>query len=372
MYGIFDKSSGELVYSGEALTTPQLAWQHFDSDSSATLKLPDGSLAPDFDQPQHFRQFYECKLIGTRTPVLRVPGHQLTLITSPPSATCLCGWSSGGKSPAEARRKYREHLESLPHVDLVSKPAENLDPAARVAKSLEVLKASGGARKTFRLNHSALEELDTMVATGPYPNHTAAVESLILGNTKPADYRLPVYARHVDDADVMAVVENAVSNLCENLDVLFPDAPPEGGRGISSNFQGLLVDHIKAMLAGRSDAGRSHSTHLPKLLATYDVFGKPFVLPKTPGAGYLIYHLESLKVLSAYSGAFMQASQRGELLSFGGQDADVLFSDYEGATEAGLKALRDIGESPQTFRLLIVAAHYEDTGAYDGFRVIAE
>lgn len=81
---------------------------------------------------------------------------------------------------------------------------------------------------------------------------------------------LPLYPRLVDDEDVREVIEQAARAAVAVLDSLFPPGSPET-RGVSSNFQGKLVAHMRAMLTGR--VGSFASTHLQPLLMEESVFG---------------------------------------------------------------------------------------------------
>lgn len=95
-----------------------------------------------------------------------------------------------------------------------------------------------------------------------------------------------LHPMHVAAERVDEVVRRAVTAACEELDALFPGAKPEVN-GISSNFAGLLEEHIKALLCGQHGAEQRHLTHLPKLIWQDRDFGQPFTLPE--GAqGYLV------------------------------------------------------------------------------------
>jgi hypothetical protein len=284
---------------------------------------------------------------------------------------------------------HREHLESI-GVDLAPRPAENLSAKDRVAKSLNKLTEEGGARKTFRLPKPAIEELDRMVTHENYPDHTSALTAILVERgSRPLNHDAAHYALHVDDKEVEEVIDEAVRAMCRELDALFPGAAPDGGKGVGSNFQGLMVDHVKALLTGKNHARRSHHTHLPVLLADDNVFGQPFSLPDVQGAGYVVVSPTTNTVLSAYSNRFVPAYRgregqgmfqrmvpvfdidKGGVLqddapvsAYAGKElhfqfeADILFSTHEAATQAALKALRDGDESPASRPLKIVAASY--------------
>jgi transcriptional regulator with XRE-family HTH domain len=92
---------------------------------------------------------------------------------------------------------------------------------------------------------------------------------------------LPIHARFVDDPTVVDAVEEAVTELCEKLDELFPGASRER-EGISSNFQGHLQDHVFAMLCGQMHAQKSHRVALPELLYSERMLGREYSLADNP------------------------------------------------------------------------------------------
>lgn len=383
MYAIFEKATGKEICSNAMLTTPKKAWEYFKAHHFHELRERGGVKMSLLKGPAHYSNFYECKLKGTRTPALRLAGHALTYEwngergrESITTGRCSCGWSESCSSKGEVRREFEHHIRRVSAAVGAEvrepRPAENLPAAERVKKSLRNLKNQGGDRKTFRLSAPTLKELDSMVSDKLFPNETAAVEAAIRSYRRaPASARPSLYARHVDDADVNAVVENAVHSACRELDSLFEGAAPDGGRGVSSNFQGLLVDHVKAMLNGKMHAQRSHHTDLPVLLADDRVFGSCFTLPEVPGTGYLVIDPASAKVVSAYDSRYspskagsvdmrVVSAYSGRLISLMTEDADVLFSSHEAATQAGLAALRNAGLTPAECPLKIVAGIYDD------------
>lgn len=80
------------------------------------------------------------------------------------------------------------------------------------------------------------------------------------------DYReaLPEYPLHLNHAKVSDAVEQAAAQACEVLDQLFSGLPER--HGINSNFQGLLIDHLKAMLQGYSHHEPRHRVTLNRLV----------------------------------------------------------------------------------------------------------
>jgi hypothetical protein len=390
MYAIFDIVSQAEVCAHSSMRTPKLAWDFFQTNSWPRLRRSYGDRELNWGQGEH-RQLFECRLVGVRAAPSRVAGHALQTSGKPGviRGQCACGWTGKGASISEVQVSHREHLKSV-GLDLTPRPAENLSAKDRVAKSLSKLTEEGGVRKTFRLSKPAIEELDRMVMQEQYPDHTAALTSVLMARAAPVvDENAALYAMHVDDKEVEQVIDDAVHALCRELDSLFPGAAPDGGKGVGSNFQGLMVEHVKAMLTGKNQARRSHHTHLPVLLADDNAFGQPFSLPEVQGAGYVVVSPSNNMVLSAYSNRFVPAYRgregegifnhmvplfdldKGGVLTkdapvgaYDGKElhfqfeADILFSTHEAATQAALKALRDDEESPSTLPLKIVAASY--------------
>lgn len=89
-----------------------------------------------------------------------------------------------------------------------------------------------------------------------------------------AHSRLPLHPLSVEWSEVEEVVERACDAATEVLDELFAGKGPIETHGISSNFRGLLADHVRAMLTGVPAAEKSHVTHLPPLLVRWDSFGR--------------------------------------------------------------------------------------------------
>jgi transcriptional regulator with XRE-family HTH domain len=106
---------------------------------------------------------------------------------------------------------------------------------------------------------------------------------------------LPAHALHSDSPEVQEAVEDAARAACERLDELFPGAKKEVD-GITSNFQGLLMQHISAMLRGQQYYRQSHWTELPQLVYSDVDLGNQYSLPD--GAkGYLVRLVDTQKVL---------------------------------------------------------------------------
>jgi len=76
---------------------------------------------------------------------------------------------------------------------------------------------------------------------------------------------------HVEDAEVDELVESIARKACEELDERFPGA--EHG-GITSGFQGSLVEVLKKMLTGRRAVRFERDQSLTGLVVTDDTFCK--------------------------------------------------------------------------------------------------
>jgi len=110
----------------------------------------------------------------------------------------------------------------------------------------------------------------------------------------PAD-ELPLHSLHLDNPVVQEAIEDAARDACQRLDELFPGNKPELD-GLSSNFQGLLVQHLSAMLCGRQAANIGHLVTLKSLVYSDSLLGRQYSLAE--GAdGYLVRLNDTDKVL---------------------------------------------------------------------------
>lgn len=163
--------------------------------------------------------------------------------------------------------------------------------------------------------------------------------------------KLSLYPIHVDSPEVKTTVHAAVTAACSALDDLFDANHPEV-RGISSEFAGVLEAHIHAMLTGVACARLAYAVPLPTLLASDDVFGKPFSLPAEQGCGYMVIDDTDGRMLSAYSHRFIAVRPHN--------DVDLLFCTYDGAVHATLEAMRQEGFAPAERRIRIIAGVWDD------------
>lgn len=114
---------------------------------------------------------------------------------------------------------------------------------------------------------------------------------------------LPLHPLHLDSEVVQTAIEEAAKLACERLDELFPGARAEVD-GISSEFQGLLVKHLAAMLRGQPHYRLSHQSNLKPLVYSDVDLGREFALAE--GAeGFLVRLVNTPRVLE--DGAFRLA-----------------------------------------------------------------
>lgn len=98
----------------------------------------------------------------------------------------------------------------------------------------------------------------------------------------------PLYPTMTDEPQVVDAIEAAASAACAALSKLFPEGHRAETQGISSNFQGLLVEHLTAMLTGAEAADRSWRTELNALFATARSFGRLPEGQAPPNVGYTV------------------------------------------------------------------------------------
>ncbi len=120
---------------------------------------------------------------------------------------------------------------------------------------------------------------------------------------------LPKHALHVDNPDVQEAIEDAARLACERLDELFPGARKEVD-GISSEFQGLLVNHLSAMLRGQANYRHAYQTYLKPLVYSDVDLGSDYSL-KEGAQGFLVRLVDTKRVLE--DGKFRLAHRVNDL-----------------------------------------------------------
>lgn len=92
----------------------------------------------------------------------------------------------------------------------------------------------------------------------------------------PQEGALPLHALHARDEVVQEAVEAAASAACKELDRLLGTKTPEKD-GISSNFQGLLAQHLERMLCGSAGVAAQRAPALKRLVYSDAEVGGPLV-----------------------------------------------------------------------------------------------
>lgn len=156
-----------------------------------------------------------------------------------------------------------------------------------------------------------------------------------IADSAPAE-ELPLHRLHIDNPEVQEAIDDAVRDACHRLDELFPGVAKEV-EGIGSNFQGLLVQHVTAMLCGRQSANIGHLVQLPSLVYSDDVLGREYVLEE--GAdGYLVRLTGTNKVLE--DGHFRLA-----------RSVTDLYTSWDSAAAAVRKYIERQGHLPGPVRI---------------------
>lgn len=101
------------------------------------------------------------------------------------------------------------------------------------------------------------------------------------------EHQLPLHPLALRSERVDSALERAAAAAVAVLDELFEGAPPETA-GINSNFQGLLKDHLAAMLTGEPAARRGRVA-LNRLVYTEANVGGPLSAPSSENlAGWVV------------------------------------------------------------------------------------
>lgn len=109
------------------------------------------------------------------------------------------------------------------------------------------------------------------------------------------------------------------------LDELFPGVAKES-EGIGSNFHGLLVQHVTAMLCGRQSANIGHLVQLNNLVYSDDVLGRKYILEECAD-GHLVRLVGTDKVLE--DGRFRLARSANDLYTSWDAAAAAVRKDVE-------------------------------------------
>lgn len=166
---------------------------------------------------------------------------------------------------------------------------------------------------------------------------------------------VPLYAQDVDEPDIRAAIEAAADLATKRLDELFPSTPPERG-GISSNFQGLLVEHLTAMLTGREASRQSYARSLTPLFGDWRTFGRPPVAGAQEGFTLLAVPARLDGEQTFYDDDKKSFVPLAEL------NVGALFTSGEVAVKAGFEWLRSEGLSPREKPLRLCVLNFAKDG----------
>lgn len=212
------------------------------------------------------------------------------------------------------------------------------------------------------------------MATGPYPFRINKLDEEALQELggKPADIlrrgiHLQVqmagkgvhamYPRSVEDEDVQLAIDEAVEAALDRLDELLPGKNSES-EGINSNFRGVLVEQITAMMTGRHYSDRTTMAHLNPLFGDWRSFGRHIYPEKNQGVTLMMTGSR----VDELEGLFYDHDRKGfhplSAISIG-----ALFTAPEYAVKAGFEWLRREESSPKQFPLQLAIIEWDpDTG----------
>jgi hypothetical protein len=168
--------------------------------------------------------------------------------------------------------------------------------------------------------------------------------------------RMPMYSRRVDDPRVTKPIEAAAAAACEVLDEMMRELgvrAPEVN-GISSNFQGLLVEHLTAMLTGDEHARKTYSTALHPLFATWKSFGRVPLPTKLQG-----YTLMRERTRSCPEELYFNGDHGWVPLNR--LDIGDLYTSDDAAVTDTLKHMEQQGEVPRDYPMQLVLIDFEST-----------
>ncbi|KVP97985.1 hypothetical protein WJ96_05285 [Burkholderia ubonensis] len=148
---------------------------------------------------------------------------------------------------------------------------------------------------------------------------------------------LPLHPLHMDNEVVQAAIEEAAKLAVERLDELFPGARPEID-GISSDFQGLLVKHLSAMLRGQPHYQLAYQTRLKPLVYSDVDLGREYSLAEG-AAGFLVRLIDTPRVLE--DGKFRLAHR-----------ARDMYTSWEYAAAAVRRYIEQEGHLPGPVRIV--------------------
>jgi antitoxin component of RelBE/YafQ-DinJ toxin-antitoxin module len=181
---------------------------------------------------------------------------------------------------------------------------------------------------TLRLDEDHRKTLDDLAAARDItPSEVLRLGLRLMARTQNSS-SVPLYPRLVDEQQIDEAIEEATSAACQVLDRLFP-AKGKEVRGISSNFQGTLKEHIEAMLTGKEASSRSYARHINTLFGDYRALGR---LRRSAEAqeGYGIIQLPT----KPFEEPTFFHSDKNRLVELNAVGADTLFTSEDAALKA--------------------------------------
>jgi hypothetical protein len=202
--------------------------------------------------------------------------------------------------------------------------------------------------------HSLLEALEAESTSQAFKAGLALLASTELTR------EIALYPKAVDSPEVDEKVEEAVQAACTVLDELFRAAPGVELRGINSNFQGTLADHIRAMLCGRAGAKLSHRREINALFADWKTFGR-IIETSTTGSdiGFTV-----MRFGRGGPDLFLDP-EAGKLVELKNLNFGATFTEQEHAVDGVLSYLAKNSLSPRQERLHMVAVAPSGTAEDD-------
>lgn len=137
---------------------------------------------------------------------------------------------------------------------------------------------------TFRLQSEELQSAMAELSKGSSQSDVLRQGLRLLSQTE-LNAGAPLYPKQVTDSVVTETIERAAAAAVEVLDELFP-AKNKEGFGISSNFHGILIEHLQAMLTGRAFSNPGYQRHLNVLYGYSQSFGR--IRSAKPMEGYTV------------------------------------------------------------------------------------
>lgn len=151
---------------------------------------------------------------------------------------------------------------------------------------------------------------------------------------------------HISDPEVCEAVEEAARAACHILDETFPGKDSKDSPGITSNFQGLLEEVLRQMIAGVDPlaAMKGYQTGLPALAYTDARFGNQ----RQIGDGYVVLKPSPEQPSWRHPDDMIPDLALNDLgtrfVPLGTPDAIDPFTSYEAAVQGAMSYLKEHDE----------------------------